>query len=127
MAAIGGPIQDVSIDGRLFSVAADADSGRKYGGFENEIEPNGDETVRIIKSRVPWMIDGLSLAYDDNQADLEFLQAVADSAEPVDITVTYVSGVTVEASGTIVGELKGSSKNATVPVTLGGGGKLGQQ
>jgi len=127
MTAVGGSIEAVTIDGRLFPVAADADSGRKYGGFENEIQMNGNGTFRTVKTRVAWMLDGLTLSFDDNQADLEFLQDVADATEPVDISITYASNVTVESKGQIVGELKASSQNATVPVTLSGGGRLAQQ
>ena len=60
MAAIGGSIQEVALQGRTFAVAADAESQRKLGGFENEVQPNGDGmTARLIKTRVTWMLDGL--------------------------------------------------------------------
>ena len=65
MTAVGGPIASVSLRGRYFSVAEDAESNRKLGGFKNEIQMNGDKTGRLIKSAVPWSADGLTLSCDD--------------------------------------------------------------
>ena len=53
-APIGGSIESVSVDNQLFAVAADADATMQLGGFNNEIQPNGDGTSRIIKTRVAW-------------------------------------------------------------------------
>jgi len=49
MAATGGSIESITMDGREFAVAADAESQRKLGGFENEVQANGNGTARIIK------------------------------------------------------------------------------
>ena len=78
MPAVGGPIESVSIDGRNFPVAADADTNRKIGGDENEIQPNGDGSARIIKTKVPWKVDGLTVSVDDFLGDHEFLQGISD-------------------------------------------------
>ncbi len=45
MAAVGGSIESVTLDGRTFAVAADAEAQRKLGGFENEVQANGDGTA----------------------------------------------------------------------------------
>jgi len=127
MAAVGGPIESVSIRGRLFPVAADADATRKLGGFENEVQPNGDGSARMVKSRIAWMVDGLSLAIDHDRADQEFLKEIADGKDWVPITVTYASGHTYQGKGTVSGEFGASSQNATAPVTLSGPGELTQQ
>ena len=37
MAAVGGSVLAVNIDGREYPVAADADINRKLGGYENEV------------------------------------------------------------------------------------------
>jgi hypothetical protein len=125
--AVGGSIESISIRGRLFPVAADAEANKKLGGFENEIQPNGDGTGRLVKTRVSWAIDGLQVEVNDSRADAEFLQEIADGLELVSITITYASGVTYQGDGTITSEVQSSSQNATASVTLSGVGKLTQQ
>lgn len=127
MAAVGGSIESVSIAGRSFSVAADAESQRKLGGTENEIQPNGDGSARNVKTRVSWSVDGLSLTVDDDRGDHEFLQDIADASGFEPVSITYASGATYQGRGTITGELQASSQNATAAVTLGGPGKLTKQ
>lgn len=125
--AVGGSIESVSIRGRLFPVASDAEANKKLGGFENEVAANGDGSARLIKTRVPWMIDGLQLEISDARADAEFLQEIADSLEYVPMTLTLASGVTYQGTGTVSGEIQSSSQSATATVTLSGPGSLSQQ
>ena len=127
MSAIGGSIVSVTLDGRVFAVAADADSTRKLGGFENENQPNGNGTARQIKTRVLWMVDGLTIEIDDDRGDLEFLQALSDRPGYYPIAVTYASGAVYQGSGSVSGEFGASSQNATAPVALSGPGKLVKQ
>ena len=42
MPAVGGSIESVTLNGRPFPVAADAEAQRKLGGWENEVQANGD-------------------------------------------------------------------------------------
>lgn len=127
MAAIGGSIESVSIDGRNFSVAADADATRKLGGFENELQVNGDATARIVKTRVGWMVSGLTLSIDAARGDHEFLQAISDGLVTVPITITYAGNETYAGDGIVTGELSASSQSATAEVELSGGGTLTKQ
>lgn len=127
MVAIGGSIESVTISGRRFSVASDADSNRKLGGHESEIQSNGDGSIRKIKTRVAWMIDGLTLSVDDFMGDHEFLQQISDRNTLVPVTITYASGLAYQGTGTITGELQYSSQNSTASVTLGGSGTLTKQ
>lgn len=127
MGAVGGSIESVNIRGREFSVAADAESQRKLGGFENEVQANGDGTARIIKTRVPLSIDGLTLEIDDNRGDQEFLQESADLNDFWPLGITYASGITYQATAIIVGENPASSQNATAAVSFMGPGKLTKQ
>ena len=71
MAAVGGSIESVNLSGREFAVAADAEAQRKLGGFENEVQANGDGTARLIKTRVPLSLDGLTIEIDDDRGDQE--------------------------------------------------------
>lgn len=127
--ATGGSIEAVSIDGRTFPATSDADSNRKLGGFEVEVQANGDGTARVVKTRVPWMVDGVSLEIDDNRGDQEFLQEVADGerGEDVPITITYADGNTYQGRGLPSGEIQKASMNATGSVTFSGPGKLTKQ
>lgn len=127
MTAVGGSIESVALDGRIFSVAADADSNRKLGGWENEVQANGDQTGRLIKAAVTWSVDGLTLSIDDTRADAEYLQDLQDRLDFYPIAVTYASGVVYQGTGQIVGETATSSQNTTAAVALMGPGKLTQQ
>lgn len=127
MGAVGGSIESISIRGRLFPVAADAEATKKMGGFENEVMSNGDGTARLIKTRVPWLLDGVQLECNDDRADAEFLQEIADGLEFVPIAITFASGRTFQASGTVSGEVTVSSQSATATVTLSGPGGMTQQ
>jgi len=126
-APIGGSIENVSIDNQLFAVAADADATMSLGGYSNEIQPNGDKTSRIIKTIVPWAITGLTLTVDDDAANQEFLQAIADGNTYVPCTIRMASQVTYQGTGTIVDNLERSTQSATVTVSLSGMGTLSQQ
>lgn len=124
MPAIGGSIESVTLDGRNFAVAADAEAQVKVGGFENEVQANGNGTSRPIKTRVPWSIDGLAVSTDDSRGDLEFLQALSNRNDYFPVALTYASGITRQGSGILVGETQASSQNATTAVSLMGPGEL---
>jgi hypothetical protein len=125
--SVAGPIESVSIRGRLFAVAGDANAERKLGGFENEVQSNGNGTVRLVKSRVPWSVSGLALDINEDRSDQQFLKEIADSLEMVDMAITFASGVTYSGRGQIVDEVLFSSENSTAEVSLMGPGELGQQ
>lgn len=127
MAAVGGSIESVSIRGRLFPVASDADSARKLGGDENEVQPNGDKSARIIKTAAAWSLTGLQLEVDESRADQQFLQEIADGNDYVAIAITYASEVTYQGSGTITDALEFSSQTSTASVSFMGIGVLTQQ
>lgn len=127
MAAVGGSIESISINGRNFPVASDAEANRKLGGFENEVQANGDGTARIVKTRVPWGIDGIQVEIDDDRGDQEFLQDIADGTAFVPCDMTLASGITYSGRGIITGEVQASSQNATASISLMGPGELAKQ
>jgi len=127
MGAVGGPIESVSINGRSFSVAEDADASVAYGGDNNEIGMNGDGTGRPIKSKVPWKVSGLVLQINPDNNDHEFLQDIKDKNEFVDYEHTEVDGNVYYASGQIVEDTEKSTKNATGEITFSGPGRLTKQ
>ena len=125
--SVGGSIESVTLDGRTFAVGADAEANRKIGGFENEVQPNGDGTARQIKTRVPWSLDGLTLDIDDDQGDHEFLQELQNRNSFFPITTTYASGKVWQGTGQIVGETQYSNQSTTATVSLMGSGSLTAQ
>ena len=127
MPAIGGSIESVTFDGRVFPVAADAEAQRKLGGFENEVQANGDGTARLIKTRVPLSIDGLTIEVDDGRGDHEFLQALSNRNDYFPVAITYASGVVYQGTAQLTGEMQSSSQNATAAVSLMGPGILTKQ
>lgn len=127
MAAVGGPLREVSIRGRSFPVAGDGDSGRVLGGDQVEVEPNGDGSARIVVQVVPWQYDGVSLVLDDARGDQEFLMetvAMGREGKFVPISATEASNITYRGDGQVVGEIKRAGGNATAPITLKGPGSL---
>lgn len=124
MTATAGSIESFSMRGRLFAVTADADATMKLGGFEAEVEPNGDGTGRKVLTRVPWMLDGLQASIDHARGDLQFLQDRANEPGYEAITVTYADGSTYQGDGTVTGELSFSSQTTTAPIVLKGPGEL---
>lgn len=118
--AIGGPIESITINGRYFSVAGDADVSIKLGGFETDVQPNGDGTAREIKTRVMPQATGVQLSVDDTRGDFEFLQDFNDSTGGGDIGVNFVSGSTAVFKGVISGEMQMSMMNATASMDLKG-------
>lgn len=127
MPAVGGSIETVILEGRGFPVAADSEAQVKLGGFENEQQPNGDGSTRLIKTRVPWSIDGMSVEIDNSRGDHEYLQGLADRNDNFTIAITYASGDTYQGTGQIVGEVQASTQNASASIPLMGPGQLTKQ
>lgn len=125
--AVGGSIESVTLAGRDFAVAADAEATRKLGGFENEVQANGNGTARLIQTRVPLSIDGLTVECDDDRGDHEYLQGLADGKKFFPVAITYASGATYQGTAQLVGEMGSSSQNATASISLMGPGKLTKQ
>jgi len=127
MAAVGGSLESVSLDGRTFAVPADSDVNRKLGGTENEVMANGDGTARLIKTRVNWSLDGLTVSIDDILEDQEFLQGLADRNDFFPVVLVYASGEAYQGNGQLTGEMQASSQSTTASISLMGTGALTKQ
>lgn len=127
MAAVGGSIESVTLGGRIFAVPADAEAQRKLGGFENEVQANGDGTARLIKTRYPLSIVGLTVEIDDDRGDQEFLQELSNRNDFFPVVISYASGSDYQGRAQIVGEVQASSQNATASVSLNGPGIITKQ
>ncbi len=124
---VGGSVTSISFDGRQFSAPADADYNKKLGGFENELQANGDGTTRKIKTRVPGMISGIVVTIDTTQSNQEFLQSLADSNILSQVVLEEASSEVYTGQGTIVGEIVKSTNSATATFDFAVSGKLIKQ
>lgn len=127
MAAIGGSVESVTVDGREFPVTADADATRDIGGWSNESQSNGDGSARLIKTRKVWKMGGLSVEIDDDRGDQEYLQDKADSNDYFPLAFTFASGIVYQGVGQVSGDFAASSQSASAPIEFDGSGKLTQQ
>lgn len=123
-----GSIVEISIDGRSFKAASDADGSTKYGGIENEFQANGDgETGRLIQTRVGWSLTGVSIAIDDENDDLEYCEEIKRSGRFVPIKAVYADGTVRSGRGNITGELTVSSMSGTADMSFEGAGVFAKQ
>ena len=127
MAAVGGSIESIILAGRIFPVTVDAESQRKLGGVENDVQANGDGTARIIRTRVPFMLEGITVEIDDDRGDQEYLQDLTNRNDFFPIVISYASGIDYQGTAQIVGETQASSQNATASISLSGPGVLTKQ
>jgi len=91
------------------------------------VQANGNGTARLIKTRVPLSIDGLTVEVDDDRADQEFIQELSNRNDFFAIVISYASGISYQGTAQIVGETQASSQNATAAVSLMGPGVLTKQ
>jgi hypothetical protein len=125
--ATGGPPQSITFAGREFAITADSDPTIKYGGFENDEEPNGDRTARMIKTPVTWAVTGFSVQIDTALEDQEFLQQAANNFADDVFTITLADDTVLQGRGQLTGELVFSPATAKAAVNFKGPGELTQQ
>jgi len=118
--ANGGPIESITIKGRRFAVDNESDMELNLGGFTNETKPNGDGSFRTVKARRLAMAKGGALSVDNDRADNEFLQEVADEIEPVDCDITLVDGTVYSGAMAIVGEFTYKTMDSVCEIELSG-------
>lgn len=124
---VGGPIESVSVKGRIFAVAADSDAKRKLGGTSNKVEMNGNGTARIIKTAEGWELSDINVEINDTRGDQEHLQSVADGKEFVPCLITLCSGANYSGKGIITDMPEAGTMNSTGKISLSGPGKLKKQ
>lgn len=127
MAALGGSISAISIDGRNFPVAADADVSLKLGGKKIDVQANGNGTARYLGTVEPWSLSGIDVSIDQDQDDQGFLQRNANAMAAVNCTITLVDGTVYQGKGIVADDHDFSTAKATTGLTLMGEGQLSQQ
>ncbi len=97
------------------------------GGYRSEDKEDGitsDGQMIDTINRKRWSIEG-SVAWDMAVQD-EAAQASLLGGNPnmADFTITHINGTIWGGKGKVVGEVKGSSKDATMKLKVAGGGTL---
>lgn len=116
----GGSIESISYAGREFNVPGDADPNFKMGGMEGDVQPNGNDTVRLILTRSAHSVPGLTIDIDHSRGDLVFLQERANGKIFEDFTMTLVDGAVYQGESHITGELTSSPLSAVATVNFMG-------
>lgn len=102
MAARGGDLQQILIDGRSFDPANEGSANVRLSGVVNENLPTGNGKLHTNSRRKLAGFDGCAISIDNTRLDMEYLQEIWDRRIPVPVQLTYVSGVVY--SGTLAGE-----------------------
>lgn len=116
MANVVGSVRRVTLDGRDFPVANDAETGRKLGGYENTRLMNGNGTSRLQKTMVSASLSGLALALDSRRSDQEFVQDLANLFDDFPLEIEYVDGSIYAGMGQIEGEISWNSMEGTAEI-----------
>jgi hypothetical protein len=120
MSQSSGPLESATLAGRRFAIDAEADAKIIIGGYKNDVKPNGDKSFRILKSLEASGVESMPLQYDNDRGDREFLQGLRDGLEPFDFSCTEVDGTIYSGSMQITDDLKFSTKEGTVDVSVAG-------
>lgn len=120
MAAIGGPLANITIKGRTFAVPQDSDPPRDLGGKQADVEMNGDGTARPVLEVVSSKIGPVAIQVDDANGDQEFIQEIKDGGELVDVSAEYVTGAVYYDRMIVTDATEFSPKSSTMEITLKG-------
>ena len=98
------------------------------GGITTESDVNGltGSGSAIYKMKVGrWVVETPPIAWNRQGSDtLSLIQAMASEIGEQDFTFTLADGKIKIGKGKIVGEVKGATFDATIPLKFEGGGKL---
>lgn len=116
----GGDIRQFTVGGRPFTVEPECSVKISIGGRNNEGKFAGDGTLIITqKSKMPGF-SGLSCIIDDTRQDLEYIQGLADDAEPVAVVLTRHNGTTYSGKLIPMGELEPSTDTGAMDLEMRG-------
>ena len=127
MAATGGSLESLNIHGRNFSVAGDAAASRMIGGGSNEVQINGNGSVRLVTTRTAWKITGIEVSVDNDNEDQEYIQGVIDSKVLGVMNLVHAGGTTYTGTGTVTGDFEVDTQKTTATIEISGSNKLVKQ
>jgi len=123
---VGGSVQEISIAARNFAVASDADVKLNLGAMKPTAHRNGNGSTRYTYERQSWSLSELEVSIDASGDQLQFLQDIANSLEPVDCTITLADDTIYQGVGRPdLGDY--STAKATISLALVGSGQLTRQ
>jgi hypothetical protein len=126
-AIVGGSVRECSIKNRVFQCPADAAVKIRIGGDSNEVVATGGGNSIILKTTMVSSVEGLTVAIDNNNDDMTFLQSVADGSDYVTVTVTLADGNTYSGAMQITEPPELDTSKATCELKLAGRDKIVRQ
>lgn len=129
---IGGDIIEITANNTelgssyTFATPTEEEATINMGGLVSTVTTTADgRSIRSMK-QTPWSV-ATGITWDMlGIDDLDALSKLAASKVDTDFTFTHISGAVFAGKGTPVDSLEGSAKDAKIPVTFSGGGKLKQ-
>jgi len=119
--AAGGPLESITINNRRFPVDGEINAMVSLPGFTNEAKLNGDfASFRTVKTAKVGKVKAIPIVIDNSRGDMEFIQDIMDSPEPVPFFATEVDGTVWEGNVVIVGDPEKSTKEATMEIEVHG-------
>ncbi len=118
--AASGPIESITLRGRRFPVDGEDAGNVSLPGTSNEVKPNGDGSLRLVKGRVAGMIENLNAQIDHERQDLEYLHELRDGGDFFDVSLTYCDGTVYAGSMQLTDDIKEDTKEGTAGITLTG-------
>jgi hypothetical protein len=98
------------------------------GGYTTESDPKGitGSGEAIYKQTIGrWVVETPPIAWKRSGLDtLDQVKSISNSFEEIDCTFELADGTIWVGKGKIVGEIKGATLDATIPLKFEGGGKL---
>jgi hypothetical protein len=98
------------------------------GGYTTESDPKGitGSGEAIYKQTIGrWVVEAPPIAWKrSGNNTLDQVKAIANSFEEIDCTFELADGTIWIGKGKIVGDIKGATFDATIPLKFEGGGKL---
>ena len=113
----GGDIRQMMVNGREFDVAPESNVTYRLGGFSNESAPTGNGNMHTTQRRKLGGFESLPLSVDPSREDIEFLQDIADSGEPVPMFMTLADNTTYGGSLAIQGSVDPNSGDGQVEIS----------
>jgi hypothetical protein len=98
------------------------------GGYTTESDPKGitGSGEPIYKQTIGrWVVETPPIAWKRSGVDtLDQIKKIANSFEEIDCTFELADGTIWVGKGKIVGDIKGATFDANIPMKFEGGGKL---
>ena len=116
----GGDVRQLTIGGRQIRVAPEASLKLAVGGKTNESAASGDGTIFVKqKTRLGGFSD-CSVINDTENATLEFLQGLSNSANLVAVVLALANGTVYGAQLMVIGDLDADTGEGTIALEMRG-------